>query len=88
MLGASERAGDKVRSLGLVRAISLAGTQAALASALQRVAPSVKQQHVSYWLAHGVPIRRAQQIVQVLPAAGPVADFYVDVGDAVGCDSL
>ncbi|MEJ0003448.1 MAG: hypothetical protein WDN30_07705 [Pararobbsia sp.] len=67
-----------------MKAIELAGTQAALAKVLQRVAPKVKQQHISYWLCHGVPIRRARQIVDVLPESGPLSDFFAEAGERCG----
>ena len=75
-----------MRSLGLVRAIGIAGTQEALAKAIRGVAPTVKQQHISYWLAHGVPLRRAQQIIEAFPEVGPLSVFFADA-DALAAES-
>lgn len=48
---------------GLLKAISIAGSQEKLA---QIIGGTVKQQHISYWLKNDVPAERAIQIEAAL----------------------
>lgn len=64
------------QNTGLKLAITLAGSQAKLATML---GGNVRQQHVSYWLRTGVPVRRAIQIEKALIGKVTREDMCPDI---------